>query len=169
MLSVDVALLIFWFSCSGREGLLNFFGSKLLRTVIGSFCWSQFSRCLRLRSEAVNLQELRFSIQSVTRTWTCVYFNCCMLPDTGLFEGSILRPEDFYREWRVCILSRYINNYTPNPEQGCCVIEKRKFSYCKEITSGTYVYRCSHTSSSRSYCNNYIMIIPFPSVWQDAL
>jgi hypothetical protein len=146
MLSVDVALLIFWFSCSGRERLLNFFGSKVLRTVIGYFCWSQFSRCLRLSSEAANLQELRVSIQSVKRTCMCVSFNCCMLPDTGLFDGPILRPEDFYREWRVCVLSRYINNYTPKPEQGCCAIEKRKVSFCKEITSGTYVYRWSHTS-----------------------
>ena len=34
MLSVDVSLLIFWFSCSGQERLLNVIGSKLLRTVI---------------------------------------------------------------------------------------------------------------------------------------
>ena len=51
------------------------------------------------RSAAARL--LRLWVPIPPGTWMSVYCECCVLSGRGLCEGSITRPEEFYRLWFV--------------------------------------------------------------------
>jgi hypothetical protein len=55
----------------------------------------QWSRGLSFVSAATHLLELRFRIPP--GPWISVSCECCLLSGRGLCDGSITRPEEFYR------------------------------------------------------------------------
>jgi hypothetical protein len=62
---------------------------------------SQWSRGLSFGSAAAHLQGLRFRIP--LGPWVSISCECCVLSCRGLCDGSITRPEEFYRVWCVCV------------------------------------------------------------------
>ena len=62
-------------------------------------CWSQWPRGLRRRSSAARL--LRLWVRIPPEAWMFVCCECYVLSGRGLCDGLIIRPEGFYRLWRV--------------------------------------------------------------------
>jgi len=65
------------------------------------YCWSQWPRGLRCRSEAARL--LRSWVQIPLGAWIFVCCECCVLSGRGLCDGLITRPEESYRMWCVVV------------------------------------------------------------------
>ena len=62
---------------------------------------SQWPRGLRRRSTAARL--LRLWVRIPPEAWMSVCCECCVLSGRGLCDGSITRPEESYRLWRVVV------------------------------------------------------------------
>ena len=68
---------------------------------------SQWPCGLRRRSSTSRL--LRLWVRIPPGAWVFVCCECCVLSGRGLCDGLIIRPEEFYRLWRVVVCDQEIS------------------------------------------------------------